>query len=70
MIFFIGPDDWASVAGACGNTTQSPINIVTKKSVFDSRLTPVQFTGYQDTINTVITNNGHTGKLLLSIAYI
>lgn len=70
MTFFIGPDDWASVARACGNTKQSPINIVTKKTVFDSRLTPVQFTGYKDTINTVITNNGHTGKLLLSIAYI
>lgn len=70
MTFFIGPDDWALVATDCGNTKQSPINIVTKKTVFDSLLSPVQFKGYQDTITTVITNNGHTGELLLSIAYI
>lgn len=70
MTFCIGPDDWESVASACGRSKQSPINIVTKQVVFDSRLTPVQFTGYQETVNTVITNNGHTGKLLLNIAYI
>uniref|UniRef100_A0A672KN17 Carbonic anhydrase n=1 Tax=Sinocyclocheilus grahami TaxID=75366 RepID=A0A672KN17_SINGR len=63
--FFIGPDDWASVATACGNTKQSPINIVTKKTLFDNHLTPVQFTGYQDTINTLITNNGHTVQVNL-----
>ncbi|XP_016349117.1 carbonic anhydrase 4-like [Sinocyclocheilus anshuiensis] len=61
----VGPDDWAIVAADCGNTKQSPINIVTKKVVFDSRLTPVQFTGYQETINTLITNNGHTVQVNL-----
>uniref|UniRef100_A0A671SMC8 Carbonic anhydrase n=1 Tax=Sinocyclocheilus anshuiensis TaxID=1608454 RepID=A0A671SMC8_9TELE len=53
------------IAADCGNTKQSPINIVTKKVVFDSRLTPVQFTGYQETINTLITNNGHTVQVNL-----
>ncbi|XP_042595186.1 carbonic anhydrase 4b [Cyprinus carpio] len=61
----IGPDDWALVATDCGNTKQSPINIVTKKTVFDSLLSPVQFKGYQDTITTVITNNGHTVQVNL-----
>ncbi|XP_016321038.1 carbonic anhydrase 4b isoform X2 [Sinocyclocheilus anshuiensis] len=61
----IGPDDWASVATTCGNTKQSPINIVTKKTLFDNHLTPVKFTGYQDTINTLITNNGHTVQVNL-----
>ncbi|XP_043115098.1 carbonic anhydrase 4b [Puntigrus tetrazona] len=60
-----GPDDWASVAATCGNTKQSPINIVTKKTVFDSHLTPVQFTDYQSIIDTVITNNGHTVQVNL-----
>ncbi|XP_050985460.1 carbonic anhydrase 4b [Labeo rohita] len=61
----VGPDDWESVASACGRSKQSPINIVTKQVVFDSRLTPVQFTGYQETVNTVITNNGHTVQVKL-----
>ncbi|XP_052432311.1 carbonic anhydrase 4b [Carassius gibelio] len=61
----IGPDDWASVAAECGNTKQSPINIVTNKTVFDSHLTPVQFTGYQETITTLIKNNGHTVQVNL-----
>lgn len=66
MIFFfsfIGPDEWETIAPECGNRKQSPINIVTKNTLTDSRLTQVQFTGYQEMINTVIINNGHTGKL-------
>ncbi|KAK2881251.1 hypothetical protein QQF64_008391 [Cirrhinus molitorella] len=61
----VGPDDWKEVAETCGHSKQSPINIVTKQVVVDSRLTPVQFTGYQETINAVITNNGHTVQVKL-----
>lgn len=61
----IGPDDWATVAAACGNNKQSPINIVTNKASTDSRLTPVQFTDYQERLNAVIVNNGHTVQINL-----
>ncbi|XP_067222009.1 carbonic anhydrase 4b [Chanodichthys erythropterus] len=60
-----GPDEWETVAPECGNRKQSPINIVTKNTLTDSRLTQVQFTGYQEVINTVIINNGHTVQVNL-----
>ncbi|KAG1951376.1 dehydrogenase/reductase SDR family [Pimephales promelas] len=61
----VGPDKWATVAKNCGNRKQSPINIVTKNTSADSHLTPVQFTGYQEIISGVLTNNGHTVQLNL-----
>lgn len=65
ILFYTGPDDWATVAAPCGNNKQSPINIVTNKASADSRLTPVQFTDYQEKLNAVIVNNGHTGTFYL-----
>lgn len=62
LYIYIGPDEWATVAANCGNGKQSPINILIKNISADSRLTPVQFTGYQEIIKGVIINNGHTGK--------
>ncbi|XP_051521438.1 carbonic anhydrase 4-like [Myxocyprinus asiaticus] len=55
-----GPDEWATVVITCGDRKQSPINIVTKQVLPDNRLTPVQFTGYQQAFSGVIKNNGHT----------
>ncbi|XP_041734680.1 carbonic anhydrase 4-like [Coregonus clupeaformis] len=56
----IGPDGWATVAGACGRRTQSPINIVTRRTLPDRRLTPFTFTGYQEAFHSFITNKGRT----------
>lgn len=47
--------------GECGKSRQSPINIVTKKTKLDERLTPFKFTGYQETFESIIKNNGHSG---------
>ncbi|KAK6295938.1 hypothetical protein J4Q44_G00336510 [Coregonus suidteri] len=56
----IGPDGWATVAGACGRRAQSPINIVTRRTLPDRRLTPFTFTGYQEAFHSFITNKGRT----------
>ncbi|XP_064880536.1 carbonic anhydrase 4b isoform X2 [Oncorhynchus nerka] len=55
-----GPDGWATVAGTCDGRAQSPINIVTRRTLPDGRLTPFTFTGYQEAFHGFITNNGHT----------
>ncbi|XP_055052072.2 carbonic anhydrase 4b [Misgurnus anguillicaudatus] len=60
-----GPDEWKNVFSECGNKKQSPINIVTKQVLADHRLTPVQFTGYQKTLRSVIKNNGHSVQINL-----
>uniref|UniRef100_A0A4W5RJ44 Carbonic anhydrase n=1 Tax=Hucho hucho TaxID=62062 RepID=A0A4W5RJ44_9TELE len=58
-----GPDGWATVAGACGGKAQSPINIVTRRTLPDGRLTPFTFAGYQEAFHSFITNNGRTVKV-------
>ncbi|XP_020363622.1 carbonic anhydrase 4 isoform X1 [Oncorhynchus kisutch] len=55
-----GPDGWTTVAGACGGKAQSPINIVTRRTLPDGRLTPFTFAGYQEAFHSLITNNGRT----------
>ncbi|XP_036379156.1 carbonic anhydrase 4a [Megalops cyprinoides] len=56
------PDHWSEAehAQSCSGKSQSPINIVTKRTLPDERLTPFKFTGYQDTFNSNIKNNGHS----------
>ncbi|KAI4881406.1 hypothetical protein NFI96_033658 [Prochilodus magdalenae] len=55
-----GPDLWRDVHSDCGSHRQSPINIVTKKTKLDHRLTPLRFTGYQQAFNGLLKNNGHS----------
>ncbi|KAJ8280835.1 hypothetical protein GJAV_G00059660 [Gymnothorax javanicus] len=55
-----GPEKWNKVATSCEGRVQSPINIVTRKTLLDERLTAFKFTGYKDTFQGQITNNGHT----------
>lgn len=57
-----GPERWSEVKADCGKGRQSPINIVTKKTKLDERLTPFKFTRYQDAFDSTVTNNGHSGK--------
>lgn len=61
-MFFAGPDSWSEVGKDCMKNRQSPINIVTRKTVVDHDLTPLKFTGYQEAFNGILVNNGHTGK--------
>ncbi|XP_055054183.2 carbonic anhydrase 4-like [Misgurnus anguillicaudatus] len=55
-----GPELWKEVNAQCGNTRQSPVNIATKKTVVDGRLTPFNFTGYKNIFNGTIRNIGHS----------
>ncbi|TKS83611.1 Carbonic anhydrase 4 [Collichthys lucidus] len=57
------PEKWNHVNGDCGGRSQSPINIVTRKTLKDERLTPFQFKDYQKIFRGVIKNNGHSVKV-------
>ncbi|KAM3875108.1 carbonic anhydrase 4b [Diretmus argenteus] len=48
------------VSEDCSGRAQSPINIVTRKTLPDERLTPFEFIGYQESFHGRITNNGYT----------
>ncbi|XP_076025020.1 carbonic anhydrase 4a [Genypterus blacodes] len=54
------PEMWDHANSACAGRAQSPINIVTRKTLMDERLTPFEFTGYQQTFRSSIKNNGHS----------
>ncbi|XDV21624.1 hypothetical protein PO909_026694, partial [Leuciscus waleckii] len=62
-----GPDKWSEVNAECGKTRQSPINIVTKKTKLDERLTPFKFTGYQEVFESTMKNNGHSVQVSIPI---
>ncbi|XP_077597478.1 carbonic anhydrase 4a [Stigmatopora nigra] len=55
-----GPDKWNHANGACAGKSQSPINVVTKKTLKDERLTPLVFANYQQIFRGTIKNNGHS----------
>ncbi|XP_036436397.1 carbonic anhydrase 4a [Colossoma macropomum] len=55
-----GPDLWHEVHRDCRSHRQSPINIVTKKTRLDPRLTPLEFSGYQEAFSAILKNNGHS----------
>ncbi|KAM6910859.1 carbonic anhydrase 4a [Lycodopsis pacificus] len=54
------PDNWNHAHRDCDGRNQSPINIVTRKTVKDERLTPFQFDNYQQIFRGTIKNNGHS----------
>ncbi|XP_051981894.1 carbonic anhydrase 4a [Xyrauchen texanus] len=62
-----GPDRWREVHPECGNNRQSPINIVTKKTKLDERLTPFKFSGYQNVFDSTIRNNGHSVQVNIPV---
>ncbi|XP_030648927.1 carbonic anhydrase 4a [Chanos chanos] len=55
-----GPVFWNQVNTECGKSRQSPINIVTRKTVLDETLTPFRFNGYHTAFSSYIKNNGHS----------
>ncbi|XP_012695242.2 carbonic anhydrase 4b [Clupea harengus] len=60
-----GPLEWPEVAMTCGGRAQSPINIVTKKTLKDDRLQPLRYNGYQFAFHSDIINNGHSVQVNL-----
>lgn len=54
------PDKWTHASSVCGGRYQSPINIVTRKTLPDGRLTPFKFSNYQQIFRGSIKNNGHS----------
>ncbi|CAJ1064416.1 carbonic anhydrase 4-like [Xyrichtys novacula] len=54
------PEKWNQANSNCGGKSQSPINIVTRKTLKDERLTPFKFDNYQQTFSNPIKNNGHS----------
>ncbi|XP_056308449.1 carbonic anhydrase 4a [Danio aesculapii] len=62
-----GPEKWREVNADCGSNRQSPINIVTKKTKLDERLTPFRFTGYQTVFDGTLKNNGHSVQVSIPI---
>ncbi|KAM9331722.1 carbonic anhydrase 4a [Pholidichthys leucotaenia] len=54
------PEKWNHANQDCAGKSQSPINIITKKTLKDERLTPLQFKNYQETFRSAIKNNGHS----------
>ncbi|XP_059207629.1 carbonic anhydrase 4a [Centropristis striata] len=54
------PEKWNHANSDCGKNYQSPINVVTKKTLKDERLTPFKFENYQQTFRGTIKNNGHS----------
>lgn len=58
-----GPEEWGNVSKSCNGEYQSPVNIVTKRVLQYRHAVPFEFTGYQETFNNVLKNNGHTVEL-------
>uniref|UniRef100_A0A3B4AIG6 Carbonic anhydrase n=1 Tax=Periophthalmus magnuspinnatus TaxID=409849 RepID=A0A3B4AIG6_9GOBI len=56
----IAPNKWDHANSDCDGRYQSPINVVTRKTLLDERLTPFKFTNYQQIFRGFIKNNGHS----------
>ncbi|XP_067113196.1 carbonic anhydrase 4a [Osmerus mordax] len=59
------PEKWDHSKEACAGKKQSPINIVTRKTIPDDHLTPFRFLNYQDAFRSVIKNNGHSVQVAI-----
>ncbi|KAJ3589278.1 hypothetical protein NHX12_010123 [Muraenolepis orangiensis] len=54
------PEMWSHTSTVCAGKFQSPVNVVTRKTLLDQRLTPFQFSNYQQTFRGTVKNNGHS----------
>ncbi|XP_038563434.1 carbonic anhydrase 4a [Micropterus salmoides] len=54
------PDLWNHANSNCAGKKQSPINVVTRKTLKDERLTYFKFGNYQQIFKGTIKNNGHS----------
>lgn len=67
VFLVVVPDKWSQVNNICGGKAQSPINIVTRKTLKDKRLAPFQFHNYQQSFKGTIKNNGHSGECVIPL---
>ncbi|GAA6073362.1 carbonic anhydrase 4-like [Tachysurus ichikawai] len=65
-----GPDTWYKLHEDCVKNRQSPINIVTRKTMLDPNLTPLVFRGYQEAFNSLLENNGHSVKVSVPVTHL
>lgn len=65
LFLLSGPDKWDQASKNCEGRAQSPINVVTRKTLKDERLTPFKFENYQHAFRGSIINNGHSGDTTL-----
>ena len=57
----LGADVWIEYPNACGlGQKQSPINIITAATAYDSTLAGIAFKNYSNLIQWNVSNNGHT----------
>nr|XP_020456274.1 carbonic anhydrase 4 [Monopterus albus] len=54
------PAMWDHASSNCAGSVQSPINIVTRKTLKDERLTHFEFKNYKQIITSRVKNNGHS----------
>ncbi|XP_062262200.1 carbonic anhydrase 4a [Platichthys flesus] len=54
------PEKWNHANSNCAGKLQSPINVVTRKTLKDDRLIPFQFSNYEQIFRGTIKNNGHS----------
>ncbi|XP_060911844.1 carbonic anhydrase 4a [Labrus mixtus] len=54
------PEKWDHANSNCGGRNQSPINVVTRKTLKDERLKDFKFENYQQIFRGTIKNNGHS----------
>ncbi|XP_056140937.1 carbonic anhydrase 4a [Lampris incognitus] len=57
------PEKWDHANRGCSGKAQSPINIVTRKTLKDDRLTAFHFSNYQHFFTGSIINNGHSAQV-------
>ncbi|KAG2459538.1 CAH4 anhydrase, partial [Polypterus senegalus] len=60
-----GPGKWSLVNSVCDGKKQSPVNIVTHKTVYNPGLKPFIFEGYDHTLDLLLQNTGYSVQINL-----
>ncbi|XP_044124401.1 carbonic anhydrase 12-like [Bufo gargarizans] len=63
------PNTWPQNYPTCGNSSQSPINIINSEVQLDNKLQRIHIFGWSLPSTGVVTNNGHTVEVVLSSDY-
>ncbi|XP_056600880.1 carbonic anhydrase 4-like [Triplophysa dalaica] len=61
-----GPENWKEINETCGGNRQSPVNIVTKATQLDKRLTSFNLTGYKTLFDSTVKKNSHTIEVTIN----
>lgn len=60
-----GPDLWFTLYDQCDGEEQSPVDIITDDTVYDSNLPKMKFLNYENVIYWNFTRNNYSGKKIL-----